>query len=452
MRRLFWRIFAVFWVGTLALVTAAAWSASYTFETEQVPGVGITRMELALNDELHSADRALHAGGIEALQEAWRGADERGIALYVLDANNADILGHDIDPGLADEIASAADDESLHSPHVRVDAIAATDGKQYTAVAAYLRWTMLRMLYRQPMYFRNQVVIAGVVSALFSLLLATSIAAPLSRIRAGARRVADGDLDTRVGALKFGRSAEMLDLAREFDSMAAHVKELVESQRRLIRDVSHEMRSPLARQHVAIELARSRVSDGDARAQLDRIERESERLEKIIAQAIQLSRMETTPLSMTESVALDDLVADIVADAAFEAQARGCALQIEQSAPLRVRVETDLLTSAIENVMRNAVEYTRPDSTIRVRLERVEDEARLQVIDAGPGVDAADLTHIFEPYYRTAAARAHKNTGSGLGLAIAKRAVERQGGRIRASNAEGGGLEVEICLPLRQGG
>ena len=138
----------------------------------------------------------------------------------------------------------------------------------------------------------------------------------------------------------------------------------------------------------------------------------------------------------------------MVADAAFEAQARNCSLLIQQNTPLKVQAEADLLGSAIENVVRNAVNYTRVDSTIRVRLDRVEREARLRVTDAGSGVPETDLARIFEPYFRTDDARARKSGGSGLGLAIAKRAVERQGGRIRASNVAGGGLEIEIILPL----
>ena len=338
MRRLFWRIFALFWTATLVLIVAIAWSTAYTFENEKIPGLDITRMESVLNEQLRGASRALHSGGVDALREVQRGANERGITLYVLDSDNKDILGNEVREDIAAEAANAvADEQGLHSNRSRIRTIVLPGGVRYTAVAAYLTHPMLRMLYRRPTYFWDQVVIASIISAIFALILAAYIAAPLSRIRAGARRVAGGDLDARVGALTFGRSAEMLALASEFDGMAARLKELVEGQRRLIRDVSHEMRSPLARQHVALELARGQVPAGDVRLQLDRIERESERLEEMIAQAIQLSRMETTKPAKVEQIALDTLVADIVADASFEAQARRCSLRYAEIVALMCR-------------------------------------------------------------------------------------------------------------------
>ena len=448
MRRLFWRIFALFWLAMLALIVSITWITSYNFENEKIPGLEITRLESLLNEQLRGASRALREGGADALQAVVHTADYRGIALYVLDANNQDLLKRTVPTEIIGAAEHAVEDaQGLHADRTRIQQIKTPDGAEYIAVAEFRDSPLLRMLYRRPNLFWFHVGIGSLISAFFSLLLAAYIATPLSRIRASARRVARGDLDARVGALPFGRSAEMLSLANEFDQMAARLKDLVEGQRRLIRDVSHEMRSPLARQRVALELARAQVS-GDARLQLDRIERESERLEEMIAQAIQLSRMEMSSPSKVENVALDELIADIAADAAFEAQAQHCSLHIAQSAPLLVRAESDLLASAIENVVRNAVNYTTPDSTIRIRLDRLDAQARLRVIDAGPGVPAADCARIFEPYFRTDSARQRKSGGSGLGLAIAKRAVERQGGRIRAVNADGGGLEVEILLPL----
>ena len=445
MRRLFWRIFAMFWAASVVLIIAIAWSTSYTFENERIPGLGITRLESVLNEQLRGAGRSLREGGVAALAPVIDGARERGITMYVLDADKHDLLGREVPAAVSDALAHAVvDTQGARANRSRLRELTLANGSKVTGFAAYMDPPLWRMLYRRPNLFWKQVAIASLISA---VIVAAYITSPLARIRASARRVARGDLDARIGALRFGRSAEMLALANEFDLMASRLKELVEGQRRLIRDVSHEMRSPLARQRVALELARAQTH-GDARVQLERIERESERLEEMIGQAIQLSRMEMTTPSKVEDVALDTLVADIAADAAFEAQAQHCALQIVQSAPLTVRAESDLLASAIENVVRNAVNYTGPDSTVRIRLEQREQQACLAVIDAGPGVPEQDCARIFEPYFRTDEARQRKSGGSGLGLAIAKRAVERQGGRIRAHNVEGGGLEVEILLPL----
>ncbi len=449
MRRLFWRIFGLFWVATVVLIIAIAWITSINFENEKLPIHDVTRMDLALNDELRTAQRALRDSGVEAMKQRVRDMLRFSVDMYVLDANNEDALGRPVPPEVADAaMHPVQDSEGFHYNRLRVRKLTNADGKpMYTAVASFTGPPLLRMLYRRPNTFWMHVAAAMVISAVFSLLLAAYITAPLARIRSSARRVARGDLSARVGKLPFGRSAEILALANEFDQMAARLKELVEGQQRLIRDVSHEMRSPLSRLRVAIELAREHSSPATTE-QLDRIEREAMRLEEMIGQSIQLSRMETTAQTRAETIALDELVADIVADAAFEAQARPCALHIAQSTPLSVHAESDLLTSAIENVVRNAVNYTSVGSTIDLRLDRVENQARLRVRDAGPGVPSADEAKIFEPYFRTDTARQRKSGGSGLGLAIAKRAIERQGGRIRAQNADGGGLEVEIRVPL----
>jgi two-component system sensor histidine kinase CpxA len=478
MRSLFWRIFALFWASSVVLIIAIAWITSNNFENEKIPGLGITRLESVLNEHLRNAAHTLRDGGIGALRSMLEQQLDFGrISLFVLDADKRDLLGREVPAEVIAATDNAvADAQGLSANRMRLRVLTAADGAKYTAIARFEGPTPLRLLYRHPSTFWMHVGLAMAISACFALLLAAYITAPLARIRAGARRVARGDLSAHIGDLPFGRSAEILALASEFDQMTARLRDLVEGQRRLIRDVSHEMRSPLSRLRIALELARANVKEGlgepaqlasqpgianaddpdetrhlsgtAAVTQLDRIEREAERLEEMIAQAIQLTRMETTTQSKVEDVALDEMIGDIADDAAFEAQARPCALHIAQSEPLKVRAEADLVASAIENVVRNAVKYTAPDTTVSIRLDRLDGQARVRVRDCGPGVAAGDCARIFEPYFRTDVARQRKSGGSGLGLAIAKRAVERQGGRIHASNVEGGGLEVEILLPV----
>ncbi|HSE13174.1 MAG TPA: ATP-binding protein [Rudaea sp.] len=478
MRSLFWRIFALFWASSVVLIIAIAWITSSNFENEKIPGLGITRLESVLNEHLRNAAHTLRDGGVAGLRRMLTEQLDFGrISLFVLDADKRDLLGREVPPDvIAATDHAVADAQGLSANRMRLRLLTAADGAKYVAIARFEGPTPLRLLYRHPSTFWLHVGLAMAISACFALLLAAYITAPLARIRASARRVARGDLSAHIGDLPFGRSAEILALASEFDQMTARLRDLVEGQRRLIRDVSHEMRSPLSRLRIALELARANVKESlgepaqspsqqgpspsagtretrnlsatEAVNQLDRIEREAERLEEMIAQAIQLTRMETTTPSKVEDVALDEMIGDIADDAAFEAQARPCALHIAQSEPVKVRAEADLVASAIENVVRNAVRYTAPDTTVSIRLDRVDGQARVRVRDCGPGVAAGDCARIFEPYFRTDVARQRKSGGSGLGLAIAKRAVERQGGRIHASNADGGGLEVEILLPV----
>lgn len=456
MRGLFWRVFAAFWLATVVVVLAFAWSLTSHFETQKIPGLGITRLQASMDDLLARTARELRRGDIDGMQRWLRASgDVSPIALYVFDAGGREVLGRPASAPVreaADSLiaALAAGDADAVPPsgdRLRSRVIRTRDGPTYVAVAAHEVGFFTRLLSSRGGTFWKNVVVAMLVSALFALLVAGYVTQPLTRIRDSTRRFAGGDLDARVGRLRFGRSAEVAALAAEFDRMAERIKALVESHRRLVRDVSHELRSPLARMRVALELAR----EGDRAqlsASLDRIECESDRLEGMLSQALELSRLETASAPAHDHVALDALLEDVITNADYEGAPRGRKVLLRECERLQLVGSHAALYSAFENVIRNALAYTADGSAVGVRLVRAGDEALVSVRDHGPGVPEAELSRIFEPFYRVDRARGRASGGTGLGLAIAQRAIARHGGRIAARNADGGGLEVSIHLPL----
>ena len=452
MRRLFWRIFAAFWIATVFVLIAFAWVTTSKFETAKIPGLDITRLQAAMDDLNTRTARELRRDGEDETRGWLRSAADFGpISVYVFTPDGAELLGRTV-PAPIGEVAAAVfahpeQTAASGTERLRARMVRTRDGRAYAVVAALERSFFSRLVSRRPGWFWTNIGIAMIVSALFALLLAGYVAAPLTRIRTSTRRFAEGDLDARVGRLRFGRSAEVTALAAEFDAMAERIKALVESHRRLVRDVSHELRSPLARLRVALELAR----DGDpaqVNASLDRIERESDRLEAMLAQSLELSRLETATGAAQDEVALDALLEDVITNADYEGAPRGRKVVLAECERLHLTGSHAALSSAFENVIRNALAYTADGSTVSVRLIRVGNDALVSVRDHGPGVAQADLVRIFEPFYRTDCARTRSSGGTGLGLAIARRAIERHGGSIVARNLDDGGLEVAIRLPL----
>jgi two-component system sensor histidine kinase CpxA len=284
-------------------------------------------------------------------------------------------------------------------------------------------------------------VTALIVSALLCLVLAWWLTRPIRQLTTVARRLGDGDLSARSGMSR--RRDEIGRLARTLDEAAERIQQLLHVHRRLVSDVSHELRSPLARLKVAVELARSRGRDG---TELDRIDMEADRLEEMIAELLMLSRLEAGEVSeRARDFDLAGMVREVIRDAEFEfAGSRIDATGLPPTCPMHGHEA--LLRSAFENVLRNALRYTF-DAGVRVTLVCEAGALRLSVRDHGPGVPAADLPRLFDPFYRVSAARDRDSGGFGLGLAIAARAVALHHGEIHAENAEGGGLRVGIDLP-----
>ncbi len=290
-------------------------------------------------------------------------------------------------------------------------------------------------------FLRADHVFAMLVGVLLCYLLALHLTQPLRQLQRAVERFGRGDLCARV---KSQRRDELGELARTFDQMAAQTERLVSAERRLLQDISHELRSPLARLGVAIELARS---GDDLNAALDRIQKESDRLNDLVTQLLQVTRAEGDPNALRhDRVRLDELVQQLVDDSAIEAKAHDCELKYARRPPATVEGDPELLRRAVENVIRNAIRYAPPHTAIEVSVARNNGNVVVDVRDRGPGVPEEALPRIFDAFYRVGADRVRSGGGVGLGLSIARRAIELHNGSIRARNADPG-LEVEMELP-----
>lgn len=332
-------------------------------------------------------------------------------------------------------------------PRVLRDSMLAADGRRYT---------MVLMLPPGPgVLFGPRgipglgIFIAVISSGLVCFFLARYLTKPIVRLRAATQRIAAGDLTARAGA-SGRRRDEISELVRDFDTMAERLEALVKAQSRLLNDISHELRSPLARLNVALALARQR-SGAEAQGALDRIEIEADRLNELIGRLLTIARLESREAAMrTSSFSLNELIADVAKDADFEAQSRNCRVSASMPSDCVLVGSPGLLHSAIENVVRNAVRYTKVGTEVEISLHCAGSEAIVRVTDSGPGVPEESLGKLFEPFYRIDDSRGRQTGGVGLGLAIAKRAVGLHGGTVTAANRPGGGFAVEIHLPLTQ--
>jgi two-component system OmpR family sensor kinase len=445
--RLFWKILLAFWLTLVATVAATA-GVIWALREERAGAEPTVALGLPAVLATDLAAATLRHGGVDALRD-WMGEvpRPRGLAVYAVDARGADILGRPVP-----EAALAGARELAGSGEARraVREVETPGGERY------LLFAQLQGEPRGPHLLGGgrrgpgpapwlMFAMGAVASLAVSAVLAWYLARPIRSLRWALRAAAEGKLETRVRPLMKGRRDEIADLGEEFDEMARQLQKLVEAQRRLLHDVSHELRSPLARLQAAVGLARQ--DPRRLEASLERIEREVARLDELVGEVLALARLEGgKPASREELVDLAEVVANVVDDARFEAQAANRSLSFECADRVVVRGRAELLQRAVENVVRNAVKYTSEGSTVEVKLSAAGERARLVVRDYGPGVAPGDAGRIFEAFYRSRSDASID--GFGLGLAIAQAAIVTHHGSIRADNADGGGLRIEIELPL----
>ncbi|WP_411879861.1 ATP-binding protein [Polaromonas sp. YR568] len=288
------------------------------------------------------------------------------------------------------------------------------------------------------------------ISAIVAILiigpaLAWYLSRPLRHLRWALRRAAEGRFDTRVQPLMGGRRDEIADLAGEFDSMAAQLQQVTESRKVLLHDISHELRSPLSRLQAAIGLMRQDPSQTGA--MVERIQRESERLDVLIEELLTLHRLEAPAGLVCERVDVIELLHAIAEDADFEARPLSRQVHIDAPGRFVAQVNGELLYRAFENVIRNAVKYTAPGTLVEIHAAVSAGGKQLvvTVLDRGQGVPPSMLEKIFEPFTRVEGGESVR--GVGLGLAIARRAMKLHGGRIEAGLRDNGGMIMTLCLP-----
>ena len=279
--------------------------------------------------------------------------------------------------------------------------------------------------------------------ALLGWVLMFQFAAPLNELAAVLRRFGHGELGARA---KLDRRDSIGDLGLAFNQMAERIQTLLDSERQLLQDISHELRSPLARLSVAAELTRN-TDERDAA--VTQIHKEVDRLTELLEGLIQITRVEADPrVHKLGPVALTDLVREVIDDCTIEASARGCQLQLHGSTNVNVEADKELLRRAVENLLRNAIRYSPAGKNIEIDVSGSASNASISVRDYGPGVPASALSHIFDPFFRVDNSRDMATGGIGLGLSITQRAIQLHHGQIRAENADPG-LRVCMDLPLK---
>jgi two-component system sensor histidine kinase CpxA len=388
-----------------------------TFQLEEARSAYETGGRPALQGFLETLQRVYHAQGV------------------LTDENGRDVLTNQ---DRSDLMQRARRRHALPFLRVRNDTVAQVAGDGRYWFFFLVPRTSIGMWFLTPDH-----LFFGAATILLCYWLALHLTSPARALQKAVERFGRGDFSARTTSQ---RRDELGQLSRAFNRMADRIETLLAAERRLLLDISHELRSPLARLGVAVELARS----GDnLDSTLNRIQKESDRLNSLVGQLLQVTRAEGDPsLLRGDPIRLDELVQQLVSDAHIEAEARGCGIEYEARGPLLVEGDPELLRRAVENVLRNAIRYSPPDSIIEISVERQEARAVVRIRDFGPGVPEEALPRLFHAFYRVESDRDRNSGGTGLGLSIARRAIELHNGTIRARNAHPG-LEVILELPAK---
>jgi signal transduction histidine kinase len=429
MRSLYVRILAAL-LGTLFISVLAFIAISEYVERNTTERVYDRMDQLQLEEmiELHKS------GGREAVAAYLTRLDRVfGNKHYALDANGTDIVTGENRSYLIIQHAHPRSFRGNVNGRLLISR-SSDDGRYWFAVEG-------RPLLPRWAYYPYYYLVLG-ATAFLTWLTAIGVIKPIRRIAATVDRFGRGDLKARV---QTRRLDEIGGLATSFNNMADRLESSLARQKRLLQDIAHELRSPLARLSFAVELARTAQ---DRNASIDRIKRDIDRLSSLVSELLEMTRVEGDPQSRkTEPIVLNDVVRETVQDCNIEAQMRNCSVEVIGDAQVEIDGDRELLRRAIENVIRNAVRYAPEATKVEVTVFEDSSEVLVTVRDFGPGVPEAKLPHIFEPFFRAEESREAATGGVGLGLSIASRAIQLHQGSIVAENANPG-LRVQIMIPI----
>ena len=451
-RSLYLKIFIWFWLAMIIInvVLFAAFAL-----TRPTPTRRSWRDLTQVGPNAQKAAEIYEQSGSAALTAALQATEKStGVSATFFDESGKELSGRTVPPNAAELITRATESREIEFNFAGPGTLVArplvsAKGHRYMYVAHIPRPPFQPI--NQTLGLRLLVVL--VIGGIFCYWLARYLTTPLLKLRTTTNELAEGNLGARVPTKLAKRRDEVGQLGRDFNTMAERLESMVKAQQRLLGDISHELRSPLARLGVALGLARQR-SGAEANGALDRIERESDNLNEMISQLLTLTRLESgTDARKRTEVDLAALVKDVAEDADFEARSINREVKVVSSDNCSIKGIEELLRSAVENVVRNAVRYTPEGTAVEVALRTQnggsDNFAVISVRDRGNGVPEESLAKIFRPFYRTEDARDRQSGGgTGLGLAITERAVHMHGGSVQAMNAAGGGLSVEMRLNL----
>jgi len=451
---IFWKIFLSYWLVMLLIVMATTVAVALLLDQDHLK----LRRQITGAAEATTAAYLYESGGPKAFEQWLREKRHRTASnTFLINETFQDVLGRPLPPKLIDDLAAGDEPDGPDKGHRwSIQKTASSSGQGFWFVGpAFKEERVIRRFWpmMMPRPFRGLMFILSlIVTGLISYGLARNITTPIRKLQSASRQISDGQFATRVDQKVSQRQDELGELGRDFDHMADKIELLLSSQQRILRDISHELRSPLARLQIALALARKATGE-QAGAEHDRIQKEADRLDELIGQVISLVRLEAGAEKIEKQV-IDfiPLFEQVVSDADFEAKAQHKSVYFTGVPKASVFANESLLSSAFENIVRNAVRYTEPQTTVEVAMRTTVSGGEQQVIisikDQGPGVSEQALAHLFEPFYREADARDRNSGGYGLGLAIAERAIKAHDGKITARNRKGGGLEVTVILPL----